>query len=66
MLKLKVLNKIHPTFSHTWFSTFSPVPAPRFEHDEKPSPSSTNNNARESIICTVDAYNLQIILGEGN
>ena len=31
--KLCVLNKIYPTFSHTWFSTFSLVPAPSIYDD---------------------------------
>ena len=31
MSKLRVLNKIHPMFSHTWFSTFLPVPPPRVQ-----------------------------------
>lgn len=36
-------------------------PSMIFEDDGKPSPLSMNNNAHESIICTIDAYNLQII-----
>ena len=26
------MNNIHPTFSRTWFSTFLPVPTPRYLH----------------------------------